>query len=79
MSMSVFIRPVRVGDEDALAHIQTESWRAAFGGILDKDTLNRCTDMERARAPLTKGSLREQGCAGGADFIARGRDGGGRV
>ena len=41
MSMSVFIRPVRVGDEDALAHIQTESWRAAFGGILDKDTLNR--------------------------------------
>lgn len=48
--MSAFIRPVRVGDEDALAYIQTESWRAAFGGILDKDTLDRCADMERARA-----------------------------
>ena len=46
--MDVFIRRVQAGDESALAYIQTESWKAAFQSILDKDTLDRCTNIDRA-------------------------------
>lgn len=46
--MSVSIRRVRPGDEAALAYIQTESWKAAFRDILDRETLERCTDLSRA-------------------------------
>ncbi|MCH5198528.1 MAG: GNAT family N-acetyltransferase [Oscillospiraceae bacterium] len=45
--MRVFIRKVQPGDEAALAYIQTQSWKSAFSDILDKDTLNRCTDINR--------------------------------
>lgn len=43
--MNVFIRRVQAGDESALAYIQTESWKAAFRDILDKDTLDKCTNI----------------------------------
>ena len=34
-----------MGDESALAYIQTESWKTAFRNILDKDTLDRYTNV----------------------------------
>ena len=48
--MDAVIRRVRPGDENSLAHIQTESWKAAFRGILDGETLARATDIDRATA-----------------------------
>ena len=33
--MNAEIRKVRQGDAKTLAYIQTESWKAAFAGILD--------------------------------------------
>ena len=48
--MEVIIRKVQQGDANALAYIQTESWKAAFADILDKETLARCTDITKATA-----------------------------
>ena len=48
--MNVSIRRVQPGDEAALALIQTESWKAAFASILDRETLARCTNLDRATA-----------------------------
>lgn len=48
--MATTIRRVHPGDENALAYIQTESWKAAFAGILDADTLTTRTDISRATA-----------------------------
>ena len=56
--MEVKIRRVRLGDEAALAYIQTESWKAAFKDILDPETLTRCTDIKRAET-MYKGLLEE--------------------
>lgn len=36
---NVFIRKAIPGDEQALAYIQTESWKAAFAGILSPEEL----------------------------------------
>lgn len=52
--MGVFIRRVRAGDGPALAYIQTESWKAAFQDILDKDTLERCTNLDQATGMYEK-------------------------
>lgn len=41
------IRPVRDGDECCFAHIQTESWKAAFKDIVPADILSKCTQTER--------------------------------
>ncbi|MCR5449086.1 MAG: GNAT family N-acetyltransferase [Solobacterium sp.] len=48
--MKTTIRKVRQGDENTLAYIQTESWKAAFAGILDAETLAKYTDINRAAA-----------------------------
>lgn len=48
MKMEAMIRTVRQGDASALAYIQTESWKAAFAGILDSETLAKCTNINRA-------------------------------
>ena len=48
--MEASIRKVQQGDANALAYIQTESWRAAFAGILDTETLTKCTNIDRATA-----------------------------
>ena len=44
------IRKVRPGDEETLAYIQTESWKAAFLGILSDERLQRSADPVRATA-----------------------------
>lgn len=44
----VQIRRAKIGDEKALARIQTESWRAAFAGIVPAELLTQCTSLERA-------------------------------
>ena len=48
--MKAFIRKVCQSDAKVLAYIQTESWKSAFAGILDAETLARCTDIDRATA-----------------------------
>ena len=47
--MEVHIRKVKQGDADTLAYIQTESWKAAFKGIIDADMLDKCTNIDKAR------------------------------
>lgn len=44
------IRNVKIGDESTLAYIQTESWKAAFRGILAEEVLKKCTDINCATA-----------------------------
>ncbi len=48
--MTWTIRRAVSGDEAVLAQIQTESWRAAFGGIIPPELLAKCTNLERATA-----------------------------
>lgn len=48
--MEAIIRKVQQGDANALAYIQTESWKAAFAGILDAETIAKCTNIDRATA-----------------------------
>lgn len=48
--MDYMIRKVRLGDENDLAYIQTESWKAAFVDILSEEVLNRAVDMRRSVA-----------------------------
>lgn len=44
--MGFSIRKAEKGDEVSLAYIQTESWKAAFKGILQDEMLDKCTEME---------------------------------
>lgn len=44
------LRRAKSGHEKILAHIQTESWKAAFSGILSSEELERSTDLEKAEA-----------------------------
>ena len=46
--MEVHIRKVKQGDADTLAYIQTESWKAAFKGIIDAEMLDKCTNIVKA-------------------------------
>ena len=46
--MKVIIRKVQKDDANALAYIQTESWKAAFAGIIDAETLAKYTNINRA-------------------------------
>ena len=48
--MDYTIERVKFGDEETLAYIQTESWKAAFKGILSDAELIRCTNREKATA-----------------------------
>lgn len=48
--MQYTIERVKLGDEAALAHIQTTSWKEAFKHILSPEALERATGMERATA-----------------------------
>jgi ribosomal protein S18 acetylase RimI-like enzyme len=48
--MAYTIRKVKYGDESALAYVQTESWKAAFKGILSEDVLQKCTDIDKVTA-----------------------------
>ncbi len=44
------IRRVCPGDEERLAYVQTESWKAAFREIVPAEILAKCTELEPARA-----------------------------
>lgn len=55
---AVSIRRVQPGDEGILAYIQTESWKSAFKDIVAPDKLERCTQLDRAKA-MYKGLLDE--------------------
>lgn len=46
----VELRKAQAGEEEILAYVQTQSWKAAFAEILDADELARCTDMEKVTA-----------------------------
>ena len=48
--MTCTINRAQIGDEAALARIQTESWKAAFCHILPPEELARCTDAGRVTA-----------------------------
>ena len=48
--MNCSVRKVRRGDEETLAFIQTESWKAAFKDIISPETLKKCTDKETSKA-----------------------------
>lgn len=67
----VRIRKVQIGDESALAFIQTESWKAAFAHILDSETLIRCTDRNKAVSMYK--SLLEEGKGNGYILFVDGK------
>ena len=52
--MNCSIRRVKQGDEKALAYVQTESWKAAFAGIVPADLLEKCTEITRAENMYAK-------------------------
>ena len=45
---TIHIRRAESGDEACLTHVQTESWKAAFAGIVPAELLAQCTSIERA-------------------------------
>ena len=59
--VNVFIRKAIPGDEQVLAYIQTESWKAAFSGILSPEELERCTNLQKAEQ-MYHSVLRREGC-----------------
>ena len=54
MNENYNIRRATAGDEQILAYIQTESWKAAFQNILEPEDLEQCTNLERATAMYQK-------------------------
>lgn len=54
MDKTANIRRTKIGDENILAYIQTESWKEAFRGIVPADLLSKCTEIERATAMYKK-------------------------
>lgn len=46
--MEYTIERAKLGDEAALAYIQTESWKAGFKDILSAETLQRSTQIDKA-------------------------------
>ena len=50
----VQIRRAQAGDEETLARIQTESWRAAFAGIVPAELLTQCTSLAHGFAASGK-------------------------
>lgn len=46
--MEYSIERVKMGDEENLAYIQTESWKNAFKNILSPEVLVKCTDISKA-------------------------------
>lgn len=62
------IRKAVSGDEQVLAYIQTESWKAAFAGILSPEELVRCTNLEKAEQ-MYHIVLRREGCNMAIEFV----------
>ena len=59
--MDIYIRKAVPGDEGVLAYIQTESWKAAFAGILSPEELIRCTNLPKAEQ-MYYNVLRREDC-----------------
>ncbi len=68
--MEYSIERVKMGDEQILAYIQTESWKSAFKNILDADVLERCTNLERVTSMYKR--LLEQNKGNG--YILKAKD-----
>ena len=64
----ISIRRAIPGDEQVLAYIQTESWKAAFAGILSPKELERCTDIQKAEQ-MYHNVLRRDGCNMAIEFV----------
>ena len=45
--MECIISRAKLGDEENLAYIQTESWKAAFENILSDEALQQCTQVDK--------------------------------
>lgn len=54
MNTNYNIRKATIGDEQILAYIQTESWKAAFKNIIQPEELEQSTNLERATAMYKK-------------------------
>ena len=65
---NVKIRKAIPGDEQVLAYIQTESWKAAFVDILSPEELERCTNLEKAEQ-MYHNVLRRDGCNMAIEFV----------
>ena len=66
---NITIRKAIPGDERVLAYIQTESWKAAFAGILSPEELERCTNLQKAEQ-MYHSVLRREGCNMAIEFVA---------
>ena len=64
----ISIRRANPGDEQVLAYIQTESWKAAFAGILSPEELERCTDIQKTEQ-MYHNVLRRDGCNMAIEFV----------
>ena len=67
--MNVYIRKAVSGDEQVLAYIQTESWKAAFADILSPAELERCINPEKAEQ-MYHSVLRREDCNMAIEFVA---------
>ena len=66
--MNVYIRKAVSGDEQVLAYIQTQSWKAAFADILSPAELERCTNPEKAEQ-MYHSVLRREDCNMAIEFV----------
>lgn len=46
--MKLELKKAVLGDESVLGHIQSESWRSAFGEIISAEDMARCADPDSA-------------------------------
>ena len=53
MKNNIKIDKVKIGDENVLAHIQTEAWKEAFSDIISKEDMEKYTDINKAREMYT--------------------------
>ena len=51
---TIHIRRAESGDEACLAYVQTESWKAAFAGIVPAELLTQCTNLAHGFAASGK-------------------------
>ena len=58
---TIHIRRAESGDEACLAHVQTESWKAAFAGIVPAELLAQCTSVGRAEKMYARLLAEQQG------------------
>lgn len=64
----VIIRKAIPGDEQVLAYIQNESWKAAFADILSPEELKRCTNVKKAEQ-MYHNVLRSEGCNMAIEYV----------